>query len=92
MKNAPPSKFDMKEKTTEPCFAARSNCTGHDSLDQSHTLYDYQLHINFYNLYVTISCRNGSFFIYINIKRDSNDSSYSIQNTVLRCIILHIYN
>lgn len=68
MKNAPPSKFDMKEKTTEPCFAARSNCTGHDSLDQSHTLYDYQLHINFYNLYVTISCRNGSFFIYMNIR------------------------
>lgn len=91
MKNAPPSKFDMKEKTTEPCFAARSNCTGHDSLDQSHTLYDYQLHINFYNLYVTISCRNGFFYIY-KYQRDSNDSSYSIQNTVLRCIILHIYN
>lgn len=91
MKNAPPSKFDMKEKTTEPCFAARSNCTGHDSLDQSHTLYDYQLHINFYNLCYNFLQEWLFFYIY-KYQRDSNDSSYSIQNTVLRCIILHIYN
>lgn len=65
MKNAPPTKFDMKEKNTEPCFAARSNCTGHDSLNQSHTLYDYQLYINFYNLYMIQFPEGMAHFLYI---------------------------
>lgn len=57
------NKVWYERKNIEPCFAARSNWTGHNSLDQSHILYDYQLQL----IYDTISSGNGSFFLYIHI-------------------------
>lgn len=79
------NKVWYERKNTEPCFAARSNWTGHNSLDQSHILYDYQLQpYIWYNFQ-----REWLIFFIHTYQRDSNDSSYSIQNKVLRCTILH---